>query len=309
MTPYDPLRSFIEVIRTGTVSRAAERLGLTQPAVSGHIRVLETQLGYALFERAPRGMVPTRLAADLARQLATPLDQIDQAYAMFRMRNNSVTGHLRLVAPSPFAQARLIPAIAALENAGLTVVLELGGQELIYHRLLSGTVDLAITASAPTSPELGWAQIGAEKLLAVAAPRWVADALAGQVTVAAARQHPPLTYDADLPLIRTVLLQDDPTAELPPHGLIAADLALLHGLVRAGRGWTVLPDYLVASDLASGALTQLTTRGPAPENALNLAWLKVALRQARVAAGRAILIKAFAAEYSSARIDLPPVTP
>jgi DNA-binding transcriptional LysR family regulator len=297
MTPYDPMRSFIEVIRTGTVSAAAGRLGITQPAVSGHIRVLEAQLGHALFERVSRGMVPTRLAQDMARQIAGPLDQLDTAFAGLRARSKQVGGTVRIVAPAPFARARLLPAIGALEAAGLTVDLQFGGQDVIYDRLLSGAVDMAITASQPTSAELGWCKVAVERLVAVASPGWVDVALHGHATLAAARMHPPIAYDADLPLIREVLMLSEldavlPRPDLPEPSLIAGDLHMLRDLALAGRGWTVLPDYMIAVDLARGDLCCLDMPGANPKNVLNLAWLKVALRTPRVALAKAVLVEA-----------------
>ena len=299
MTPYDPLRSFVEVVRTGSVSAAAGRLGLTQPAVSGHIRMLEAQLGHALFERVARGMVPTRLALDMARQIAGPMDLLDTAFAGLRARNMKSGGTVRIVAPAPFARARILPVIAAFEQAGLRADLQLGGQQLIYDRLLSGAVDLAITASQPASAELGWYTVAVERLIAVASPDWVSDMLPGKPTIVAARSHPPMAYDADLPLIRTVLLDADPNAALPAPMVIADDLHILRDLARAGRGWTVLPDYMVADDLAQGRLCRLNDPQKAPQNALNLVWLKVALRIPRVALAKTLLIEVLAAGTSA----------
>lgn len=54
-----PLRSFLEVAREGNMTRAAERLGLTQPAISGQLARLEAELGQMLFDRTPRGMLLT----------------------------------------------------------------------------------------------------------------------------------------------------------------------------------------------------------------------------------------------------------
>ena len=50
------LKTFVTVAREGSVTRASERLHLSQPAVSAHIKALEDALGLTLFERTPRGM-------------------------------------------------------------------------------------------------------------------------------------------------------------------------------------------------------------------------------------------------------------
>ena len=58
-------RTFLEVVRDGSLSGAARRLGLTQPTVGRHIDALETSLGLTLFTRSQRGLMPTPAALEL----------------------------------------------------------------------------------------------------------------------------------------------------------------------------------------------------------------------------------------------------
>jgi DNA-binding transcriptional LysR family regulator len=271
------------------VSQAAVRLGLTQPAVSGHIRVIEAALGHPLFERVARGMVPTRLGAELARAAGGPVDALDAAYQGFVARHADVAGVVRIVGPGPYLAARLGAGLAALRARDVTVQVETGGQAVIYDRLLSGAVDLAITASRPASPEIGWVQVGVEALVPVAAPAWI---VAHGGTLAQAVAVAPLSYDADLPLIRTVLAAEGLTTPAPD--VMMDDLALLRGMAEAGIGWSVLPDYLVETSVAAGRLVRLVTVNPPPQNALMLAWLKSALRTQRVAFAREVLLATLA---------------
>jgi len=61
------LRSFLEVFRSGTVLLAAEHLGLTQPAISQHLKALEQEYGTAFFALEGRKLVPTRAGQELFR--------------------------------------------------------------------------------------------------------------------------------------------------------------------------------------------------------------------------------------------------
>ncbi len=63
---WDELRTFFEVVRDGSLSSAARRLGFTQPTVGRHIYALEDALGLTLFTRSPRGLAPTPAAIALA---------------------------------------------------------------------------------------------------------------------------------------------------------------------------------------------------------------------------------------------------
>ena len=57
--PLQTLRAFVTVAREGSVSRAAERLHLSQPAVSLKLKQLQQDLGLTLFERRPQGLALT----------------------------------------------------------------------------------------------------------------------------------------------------------------------------------------------------------------------------------------------------------
>jgi DNA-binding transcriptional LysR family regulator len=58
----DLLRTFLAVYREGSLTRAAQRLSLSQPAVTGQLKTLEAELGRPLFTRLPRGVEPTPAA-------------------------------------------------------------------------------------------------------------------------------------------------------------------------------------------------------------------------------------------------------
>ncbi|WP_112311136.1 LysR family transcriptional regulator [Pseudogemmobacter bohemicus] len=80
------LRSFVAVAREGSITRASERLCLSQPAVSAHIRAIEERLGLVLFHRLPRGMVLTGEGALL----------LDEAEAVLMAQRAFLTAAQRL---------------------------------------------------------------------------------------------------------------------------------------------------------------------------------------------------------------------
>ncbi|MFP5238266.1 MAG: LysR family transcriptional regulator [Acidobacteriota bacterium] len=80
------LRTFVAVAEEGNLSRAAERLHLSQPAVSAHVKALEEELGVSLFSRSARGMDVTdsgrRLCLTAHEALARTQELVDQARAL-----------------------------------------------------------------------------------------------------------------------------------------------------------------------------------------------------------------------------------
>ena len=274
------LRTFIEVHRRGSISEAARLLGLTQPAVSGHIAALEAQLGRALFHRHARGVLPTAVADDLAASLGQSLDRAEAALATVKARSVKLSGVVHLAGPAEYLGARIAPALPRLTEAGLEVRIQTGNKKSLYDLLLSDAVDLAVTASTPDDPRLDSQLIGTETLIAVTPP-----SLAG-----AGLGAPFLAYDLDLPLVRSWIAANGLSLTGRSPAITAPDLRVLRSLVLSGAGWTVLPDYLCQGDIDAGRLEEIPATTPRPANSLRLVWARGALRHPRIAFARDLLL-------------------
>lgn len=142
-----PLRAFCQVARLGSVSRAAEALYLSQPAVTLQLQALERELGQRLFERGGRGLVLTR-EGELFYELARPaLEGVDGLETLFRERLRGLdAGELHVAAGSSTILYLLPKIVAAFRESHGEVRLTLhnvtgaGGLGL----LRSDEVDLAV---------------------------------------------------------------------------------------------------------------------------------------------------------------------
>lgn len=286
------LRAFLEVYRRRSMSQAAAALSLTQPAVSKQIAALESELGAPLFIRSRGGAAPTPAAHGLAREISAPLDQLNEALAARKARSGSLTGVVRLGAPTEMFAAFGGRILGAFAGRALRVEAHLGGGEFLRAGLAAGTFDLAFLASPPPDRVFGQARIGAERLRLVAHPA-LRDALRGRAIDAQALSAQPfVAYDADLSLIRQYFEQafGAPCAGAPLATV--PDLRAVLGVVSAIPSWTVSPDYLAAPGLASGALVPLGAASE-PVNPHHLVWRKTALRAARIAFAKAAILEAF----------------
>lgn len=90
------LKTFVAVAEEGHLTRAAERLHTSQPAVSAHIKALEEELGVALFVRTPKGMLLTREGEVLRKQAAKALISIDEIHHQANALKDEVVGTVRL---------------------------------------------------------------------------------------------------------------------------------------------------------------------------------------------------------------------
>ena len=291
MTPFIQLRTFLETCRSGSVSGAAASLGITQPAASAHIRTLEEQIGRSLFERHARGVHVTAAGQELAAAIGAGYDAIEAEFAMMRVRAEAIEGTIRIAGPSEFMNTRMVDPIADLSSVGLSARLTLGGRDVIYDALAAGDVDLAITASRPPSPELGYALIQDERLLPVASPAWAARLLGRDRTLENALAHAPVAYDEQLPHIARLVEHEGRDPALIRPAVVVPDLRFLRALVEKGAGWSVIPDYLVDDALRDRKLVELACTKPPLINQLYLAWSKAALRHPRVSYARAKLME------------------
>ncbi len=82
-------RYFEAVARAGSFSRAAENLGMTQPALSRQVKALEDEWGWRLFERSGRGVVTTREGRVALREVRRMLRAVDAGLERMRLENGS----------------------------------------------------------------------------------------------------------------------------------------------------------------------------------------------------------------------------
>jgi DNA-binding transcriptional LysR family regulator len=286
------LRTFLDIYRAGSLTRAAQRLGITQPAASAHLAALEEMLGKPLFIRQARGVTPTAAADDLARSIAAELDALEATTARARARSDQLIGTVHIVGPAEYLATQIGPALAPLVSDGLRIRLQTGNRERIYAALDDGHADLAITASKPDGQRLGFKELRRERLLLVAGLSIANRTKARNVTAKLLCGLPCIAYDENLPLIRPFF--EHVFARSPDMQAVATapDLRILTGMAIAGAGWTVLPDYLCAEAISSGDLVTLPSARSGPDNALYLVWHKTALRHPRVVYVRDFLVNA-----------------
>jgi DNA-binding transcriptional LysR family regulator len=90
------LRGFVAVAETGHLTRAAERLHLSQPALSAQIKALEDELGVQLFDRGPAGMTLTVAGRKLLPEAAKVLADAASLHGKARAMEGEVAGHVRV---------------------------------------------------------------------------------------------------------------------------------------------------------------------------------------------------------------------
>ncbi|WP_327092104.1 LysR family transcriptional regulator [Nonomuraea sp. NBC_01738] len=245
----DLLRTFLAVHRTGSITAAAQTLGLSQPAVTGQVRALETALDRPLFDRLPRGVEPTAAAHELARRVAGSLDALAEVVGDELPQGRGV----HVGGPAEFLCAEVIPVLAPLVARGLLLRITFGLADDLLAELAAGRLDLVVATVRPRVRGVVAEPLYDEEFVLVAAPGVRADA-------------PLVAYAEDLPIIRRYWRTVYGRRATMTAGAIIPDLRGVLAAVLAGAGVSVLPAYLCAADLAAGRLVSLATPEIAPLN-------------------------------------------
>lgn len=251
------LRLVREVFRHGSFSKAAERLGYTQSAVSRQIALMEQAAGQPLFERQARGVQPTEAGRVVVRRAEAVLGELDAARCDLEDLGAGPPGRVRVGAFST-AMAALVPrAIAAFvgKEPRAQVPLREGMSPGLLASVAKGRLDLAVVTAPERLPDR------VELLPILEDPLFVAIApghpLAGRSSVTT----------AELRGERWVAGSSDPGSTLlgawagaawePDVAFVARDWVAKLGLVAAGLGITVVPGLVVPALPSTVAITRI----------------------------------------------------
>ncbi len=253
------VRCFVAVAGAGTVTGAAHGLGLAPASVSEQVRRLEAGLGVPLFERTPRGMRLTRHGSELLGRAQALLDHAEEV-------RRAVTGERRRVtvgALEMLAATRLPAVVRRLSERrpDLDVDVRSLPRQALLAELSGGGVDAALLLDAgpevgtlgfDAPPDLDFLDVGEVALVLVAAPDGDRDPLLVSSAGCSIRLAADRLFGAQAP-----------RREL-------TSVATAREWARQGFGRSLLPDFAVEADLASGALVPLGH--DAPRLALRLVW-------------------------------------
>ncbi len=152
LAPWDELRTALQVARAGTVSGAAQALGVHHATVIRHIDALEDRLGVKLFQRHAKGYTPTEAGSALADVARGTEHAFDALATRLQGLQGAITGDL-IVTSVPELCPLLMPVLLdlAAENPGLTPCLRTESRVL---QLEYGEAHVALRAGArPEEPD------------------------------------------------------------------------------------------------------------------------------------------------------------
>ena len=142
------LRTFKTIYERGSVTAAAEHLLVSQPGVSLHLSSLENHVGYKLFERRPRLLVPTERGKQLYNAIVDPLGRLEEIE--IKSQRGASDDRPTITLGMCFETFQL-SLEAAVPDLPFNLILEFGDYRQLLKKLENQVIDLVVT---PHSPEL-----------------------------------------------------------------------------------------------------------------------------------------------------------
>ncbi|WP_097304289.1 LysR substrate-binding domain-containing protein [Pseudomonas chlororaphis] len=160
------LRAFDAVAREGSFTRAAARLFISQPAVTGHIKALEEHYQITLLRRTARRVELTEEGTKLAAITRAMFGLAEEAQAMLEANRQLLTGRLEVAADGPHL---VMPMLASLRERypGVTVNLRLGNAQETLAALLSEHADVAVLTEVEARKGLHLQSLGESRICAL----------------------------------------------------------------------------------------------------------------------------------------------
>ena len=251
---FQALRLFVEIARTGSFSKGAKALRLSQPTASRIIALLEEQLGTTLFSRSTRALTLTQPGSAYLARVQPILASLEEADDAIRGIED-LRGTLRIAVSSIFASRIIVPRLKAFVTRYSDLEVELTIDDRRQDLILEG-IDVAIRfGKLPDSSAIA-RLIGRWPLVVAAAPAYL-DARGTPETPDALANH---AFVIAGPVAGKELLfqQGDRQVKVQPRGQVSIDGAeVAVSAVRAGIGVGVasLPSF--SEDLDIGNLVQL----------------------------------------------------
>jgi DNA-binding transcriptional LysR family regulator len=269
------LRFFLELARTGSLSRAARRLGVDRNTIARRVAALEEDLALSLFERGPQGWTRTPAGDELAA-LASRVEEDVLALARHvDARDRAVAGTVRLTTATHLSAHLVAPALPLLRERHPGLVLEVAADQRNFD-LTRREADLALRMGRPRD-----AGLVTRKLSDVSYGFYAARGHAGGARAVDFASDPFIGFDDSLATVP----QERWVAKIAPDRRVvfrSNSTASLQAAARAGVGVAILPCFVADHD---AGLVRL--EGPTPAH--HELWLLVHGDLRRSARVRAVI--------------------
>ena len=245
------LQAFVMVAESASFSQAANRLFLTQSAVSKRVALLEQQLNCRLFDRIGRHIMLTEAGERLLPKAREIQLALKDAEILVSNLTEEVSGRLSFAASHHISLHRLPPILKSFAQSFPDVTLDLrfDESELAYESVLKGEIELALITLAPQADgRICSEQIWDDRLFYTVSTHHPL-AKQGKITLAQLNQYPAILPKPETFTHQLVRQQMSAWKMEPNLGMSTNYLDTIRMMVSIGLGWSLLPESLINDQL------------------------------------------------------------
>ena len=272
MDRWTEIELFIQVAETGSLSRAAETLDLSNAAASRHLSALEDRLGARLVERNTRRLHLTDTGQEFFARAKNILFDLKDAESAVNATSLSPTGMLRISASLSFSLHHVAPLLREYTQRypNVTVHIEAANR---YMDIIDNNIDVAIrTREIEPDSNITIRRLAETRRILAASPRYFAQ-YGIPKTLDDLQRHKLLIYTHANNPNELRFTRDGKTTSLNVKGLLDAnDGQILRVAALDGLGILVQPSYIVYEDIVAGRLVPVLDEWDLPRLTINLAY-------------------------------------
>jgi LysR family cyn operon transcriptional activator len=246
---------FCQIIESGNYRLASEVLNVTPSALSQTIAVLEHSLGFPLFHRLGKKLIPTESGLNLHREFRTYHQALAQAVQKIACEKDSVHGVLRIGAYLEFAKSQLAPVLSGFLKAHpqTQVKMTFETPSRLQRQLEGGRLDLCFSIFPSVQTRVIESRPVYKEELVLISPKGLVDE---KPTFQQVMEAPMIEYYFNhQPIRRWIALHFKKRPQKLPIRVYASTAEMVLSLVREGAGIGVVPQYLLAGSNSMAGLT------------------------------------------------------
>ena len=256
---FEQMKIFLEAAHFGSFTHAAERLGLTQSAVSVSIKKLEEKYDVSLFDRSGRRLMLTEAGQVLLNEAERILRDVE--LTIRRVESRRPAGQSSIVACTANAYDFWMPELFARIDAANSLEVDLvrGTVDQVTAWVMRGTADVGVTNAMPSHPQFRQVGIFADRLILCGCPER-AQQVPDDITWGQLIDQAPILWEQSeltLTLVGALAAHRVDATRLAHPGLkLASSMAVISAL-RGGRYIGLVPERAAGPLLASGILMRI----------------------------------------------------
>ena len=251
------MQVFVRVVETGSFSKAALQMGITQPTATKALAEAERRLGVRLLHRTTRGVTPTEVGTLYYERCKSITRDVEDAENVASLLQAGSAGLLRISSSLAFGRRVMVPLVLRYMRETPSLEIDLGFDDR-YVNLVEQGVDLAVRMGRLADSTLGARYLGSNPWVLVGAPSYLEDHAAPR-TPADLTCHACLVYSSVQGDARWMFRGPSGEEEsIPVTGRLRSNnLSAVLAACEAGLGLAVLPWYVARDPVARGRVLTL----------------------------------------------------